>query len=59
MDPNKTTVEELRGIQDMVYEANCTSKLENEGNKRGSNRTPQHKQAATAKSEKAITFQQF
>ena len=42
MDPNETTVEELRGILDVVHDANCKSKLEREGNKRGSTRTPQH-----------------
>ena len=51
MDPNETTGEELRGTREVVHEANCTRKLEREGNKRGSIRSPQHKQAATAKSE--------
>ena len=51
MYPNETTGEELRGIRNVVNEANYTCKLEIEGNKRGSTRTPQHKQAATAKSE--------
>ena len=51
MNPNETTGEELRGIRDVVHEANCTSNLEREGNKRGSTKTPQHKQAATTNCE--------
>ena len=41
----------MYNIQDVVHEAICTSKLEREGNTRGSTRTPQHKLAATAKIE--------
>ena len=37
--------------RDVVHEANCTCKLDREGNKRASTRTPQDKQATTAKSE--------
>ena len=35
----------------MVHGANCKSKLERQDNKQGSTRTPQHKQATTAKTE--------